>query len=125
MTSSMSDPPRRAKGHQPQFFDDPALDQLHAAVLALASELAVAFDRIDTLERLLERSHTLRRNDVECYVPDAPASEERAARRADIAARVLRPFVSYRESLFRDNAAQDGTAPIRRNDQTGTPEHKP
>ena len=40
----------RPKGHRPYYFDDPAIDQLHSAVLALAGELAVAFDRIDTLE---------------------------------------------------------------------------
>jgi len=34
-------------------FDDPAIDQLHAAYVTLATELAVAFERIDTLERLL------------------------------------------------------------------------
>ena len=100
MATPLRDPPRRPKGHQPHFFDDPAIDQLHAAVLALASELSVAFERIDTLERLLERQQPFARTDIETFTPDAAAQAERAARRADIAERVLRPFVQYREDLL-------------------------
>jgi hypothetical protein len=100
VTETLRDPPRRAKGHQPYFFDDPAIDQLHAAVITLASELAVAFDRIDTLERLLERDEKFARSQIDAYRPDSAAQNERAARRADIATRVLRPFVQYREALL-------------------------
>ena len=96
----MRDPPRRSKGHQPYFFDDPAIDQLHAAVLALTSELGVAFDRIDTLERLLERDEKFVRANIDKFVADPPAAEQRAARRADLIGRVLRPFVQYREDLL-------------------------
>lgn len=96
----MREPPHRAKGPQPYFFDDPVMDQLHAAVITLASELAVAFDRIDTLERLLERGSGISRKDIDTFTPDATAQQQRAARRTDIAARVLRPFVNYRESLL-------------------------
>lgn len=103
-------PPRRPKGQQPTFFEDPAIDQLHAAVITLASELAVAFDRIDTLERLLERNGTTTRGDIEQFVPDEQVRQQRAARHADIAERVLRPFVNYRESLF-EQAAQQADAP--------------
>jgi hypothetical protein len=105
MSKSMRDPPRRARGQQPYFFDNPAIDQLHAAVITLASELSVAFDRIDTLERLLQRDGTFSRSDIDTFAPDAAAQAERAARRTDIAARVLRPFVQYREVLLQHSAS--------------------
>lgn len=93
----MSDAPTRAKGHKPQYFDDPAIDQLHAALLALAGELSVAYDRIDTLERLLEHSGTLKRTDIDSFELDDAAARERAARRDALIARLLRPFREYRE----------------------------
>jgi len=96
----MSDAPTRAKGPQPQYFDDPAIDQLHAALLALAAELSVAYDRIDTLERLLERSGALRRTDIDRFEPDDAAALERAARRDALIARLLQPFREYREQLI-------------------------
>jgi hypothetical protein len=94
------EPPRRPKGHHPQYFEQPAVDQLHAAVLALASELAVAFDRIDALERLLAASGALPAGAIDAYKPDEAAVQVRSARHADIAERLLRPFREYREDLF-------------------------
>lgn len=96
----MTDAPTRAKGPLPQYFDDPAIDQLHSALLVLAAELSVAYDRIDTLERVLEHKHGLQRSDLESYEPDEAAAAERAARREALVARLLRPFREYRERLI-------------------------
>lgn len=95
--SEMQSPPRRPKGHRPQLFADPAIDQLHAAFVALATELAVAFDRIDTLERLLEEHTNVGREEIDRYQPDESVAAARAARRADIAERLLRPFRDFGE----------------------------
>jgi hypothetical protein len=100
MSAELKDPPRRAKGHRPQVFDDPAIDQLHAALLAVSTELAVAFERIDTLERLLEQRVGVERREIVGYRPDEGAAADRAARRADLAERVLRPFRDYREDVL-------------------------
>lgn len=99
-TPPLGTPPTRPKGHRPYYFDDPAVDQLYSAFLALSTELAVALQRIDTLERVLEARGGVSREDLERYVPDDEAASEREARRADLAARVLKPFVDYREDLF-------------------------
>ena len=96
----MTDAPTRAKGPLPQYFDDPAIDQLHSALLALAAELSVAYDRIDTLERMLERKGTLSRAEIDRFEPDEPALQERAARREALVARLLRPFRDYRDHLI-------------------------
>lgn len=93
----MRTPPDLPKGHRPQVFDDPAIDQLHAAYVALATELSVAFDRIDTLERLLVEHAGLTREAIEQFTPDAAAAEARSERRAQLAARLLKPFRDFRE----------------------------
>ena len=43
----------KAKGRRPYFFDDPAVDKLLAMTMALAGELAVTRERLDTVERIL------------------------------------------------------------------------
>lgn len=100
MTATRREPPRRPRGHQPQYFDDPAIDQLHSALLALATELSVAFDRIDTLEQILEQRAGVARAEIDAFVPDDAAVARRTARRSDIAERLLRPFVDYRANLI-------------------------
>jgi hypothetical protein len=96
----MQEPPRRTKGHRPYYFDDPAIDQLYAAFLALAAELSVACERLDTVERLLERRGGPSRADIESFRPDEAAAGERAAKRAALVERLMRPFREYREDLF-------------------------
>ena len=91
-------PPTRPKGQRPQVFDDPAVDQLHAAYVALATELAVAFERIDTLERLLEQRAGVARAEIDGYVAEGEVAAARAARRADLAQRLLKPFRDFREA---------------------------
>lgn len=95
--SEMQPPPRRPKGRRPQLFADPAIDQLHAAFVVMATELAVAFDRIDTLERLLEQHSQVSREEIDGFQADEAAQAARAARRADLAERLLRPFRDFRD----------------------------
>ncbi|NQV21624.1 MAG: hypothetical protein HQ511_09430 [Rhodospirillales bacterium] len=66
----MSEPaklPKKAKGARPYFFDDPAIDKAIALVMGLAGEVSVMHDRLDTIERLLEKNSTLSRNDIEGF----------------------------------------------------------
>ena len=107
--SDMREPPEFPKGHRPQVFDDPAIDQLHDAWLALATELAVAFDRIDTLERLLESRVGVARADIEGDVASEAVAADRARRRSDLAHRLLRPFREFREAAIA--RAQHAEAP--------------
>jgi len=50
---------RRAKGKRPQFLDDPAVERVMSIAMSVAAELAVARERIDTLERLLAQKGIL------------------------------------------------------------------
>jgi hypothetical protein len=85
---------------RPQYFDDPAVDHLHSAFLALAAELSVAYDRIDALERLLESKGVLQRAEVEQFAPDERAESERAVRREAFLRRILQTFTDQRDELL-------------------------
>ncbi len=87
--------PRIAKGHRPEFYEDPAIDQLFAIVTALTGEISVLFDRLDTLERLLIEGGSLRTNAVEAYVPDASAATLRGERRDELLRRVFAVLEIY------------------------------
>jgi hypothetical protein len=100
---------RAAKGRKPQYFADPATDKLLSMVLALTQELSVARDRIDTLERLLERAGVLDGKTVEEYLPSAEAASERAERRAGMLRRVFRGAEWEARDLERQDVA--GAAP--------------
>jgi len=106
-------PPKVAKGHRPQVFDDPALDQLYAAYVTLATELSVAFDRIAVLERTLERHAGVSRELVEQVALEEQQNPERAAKRAELAERLVRPVRDFREAHIAaaDAARSDGDLP--------------
>lgn len=94
----MKEPPLFPKGHRPQVFDDPAVDQLYAAYVALATELAVAFDRIDTLERAVIAGGELSRERLEQLSLEAVQDPARLAQRNALAERLIRPFRMFREA---------------------------
>jgi hypothetical protein len=81
---------RRAKGKRPFFLDDPAVERVLSITMGVATELAVARERIDTLERLLVQRGVLQPQDIEQYVPDAAAMAARDAWSREYLARILR-----------------------------------
>jgi len=70
----------------------PEEDRLLAMVAALASELAVVRERLDTVERLAEAAGVLARASIENFVPDAAASTERDTLRRRLIDRIFRPL---------------------------------
>jgi hypothetical protein len=89
--------PSLAKGIRAQFYDDPAIDQLFAIVTALTGEISVAFDRLDTLERVLVQARSLPAGAVESYVAQGDDAERRARNREDLLRRVFAVFEAYAE----------------------------
>ena len=81
---------RRAKGARPYFFDDPTSDKLLAMVMALAGEVSVLSDRLDSVMRVAAERGSLDLDAVENYMPSAEVRVERDARRADFLDHVLR-----------------------------------
>ncbi|MFT4562977.1 MAG: hypothetical protein ACI9BW_002729 [Gammaproteobacteria bacterium] len=89
---------RKAKGERPTFFQDPNVDKVVAMVMGLAGEVAVMHDRLDTLERFVEKSG-IKRSDIEKYRPSAKVSAERAAWREQFLGEVLRIVEIEQEAL--------------------------
>jgi hypothetical protein len=82
--------PRFTRSKRPHFFDDPAVDQLLGIVLGLTQEVSVLRDRVDTMERLMDRNGAVSRADIEAYAPDAEGQAERARVRNEYLQRVFR-----------------------------------
>jgi len=80
----------RAKGARPYFFSDPTADKLLSIVMALAGEVSVLRDRLDTMERLIEKGELPRREAIEAYEPAAGVRAERDAWREEFLNRILR-----------------------------------
>ncbi len=79
----------KAAGKRPYFLDE-EVETVLAITMAVVQELAVARQRIDTLERLLEGKGVLRKAEIEAYTPDPSAAIERALMNQEYIARVLR-----------------------------------
>lgn len=79
----------KAKGKRPAFSDDPQVDRLVAMVMALAGEVSVLRERLDTVERLLADTGALPADAIEAYEPSDAVLEEREQWRAAYLDRVL------------------------------------
>lgn len=90
---------KRAKGKRPDYFDDPAIDRLYSLTLALAAEVSVLRERLDTVERLLDDTGVVRRADIEGYEPDRAAGEERGLATRAYIARIMRGFSQDVEAM--------------------------
>ncbi len=94
--------PRSAKGKRPQYFEDPACDKLHFMIMALIEELSVTRDRVDALERVLERKGVSTLEDVDRFESTDEDIDQRNERRAAYVAKIMK--------CFADEAAQASRA---------------
>lgn len=81
---------KKAKGKKPVFFSDPHIDKMVGIVMALAGEVSVVRERLDTIERLVEQKGLFSQAEIDAYRPDPQAAEERVRWRAEYLARILR-----------------------------------
>jgi hypothetical protein len=61
---------RTVKGRRPQFNDDLAMDNAHGMIMALATELAVLHDRMDSMARIAERKGVMLTEEIDAFEPD-------------------------------------------------------
>ena len=94
--------PRSAKGKRPQYFHDPAVDKLHIMLMTTIEELSVARDRIDTLERLIEKKGILKISEIENFEPNTQESLERTSRRIQYIKRVLKGITDEKDQLSKE-----------------------
>ena len=76
-------------GKRPWFLDR-EVERVLAITMAVAQELAVSRQRVDTLERLLRAKGILTENEIEYFEPEADAATERALWTQEYLARILR-----------------------------------
>lgn len=99
----MNQPADRAPAPQPhrepvQFFDHPDTDMLMSMVVALAGEVAVLRDRLDTHERLGQEHAAISPAAVDEFRPDRTVAEERNVARLAFLRRVLAPALDCASS---------------------------
>jgi hypothetical protein len=80
----------KSKGGRPYFFNSAETERVMNIAMAIATELAVVHERMDTIERLLEAKGILKQNEIEAFVPTDEQAEERQLWHARYAARILR-----------------------------------
>lgn len=90
---------RKAKGKRPYYFSNPDVDKLLSMIMALTGELAVARDRIDTLERVASNKGLFSSDDIENFKLDAEALQARADRHKQLLREVNRILVGELEDL--------------------------
>jgi hypothetical protein len=97
----------KPQGKRPYFFDDPAVERVLAITMAVAQEVSVLRERLDTIERLLEKNGSLKRGDIERYEPDPVSATERAEWQRMYIARVLRIVQQELEALHQPERNHD------------------
>ena len=97
----------KAKGKRPAYFDDPATDRTLSIVMAIAGEVAVMRERLDTIERLLDAKGSISRADIEAYTPDRQAGQERGMLHKEYIARILRGVQQDMEALAEKGPSVD------------------
>jgi len=90
--------PRVAKGAQPSFFEQPAMEAMYGMLVVMLEEICVLRDRLDTCERLGEQGIPVTRDSIEAYQPDADADAERETRRRQTIDRVMRPVRTLQQA---------------------------
>lgn len=97
---------RTIKGRRPRFHDEREIDRLHGMVMAMATEMAVLYERIDTMERVAANKGVMLREELANYRPDDAVQSDREAWRQRFLGRL---FYLYREELDDRLEGEDDT----------------
>ena len=92
----------KAKGARPYFFDDPAVERVLSITMAVATEVAVLRERMDTIERLMETGIPVTKAAIDAYKPTDDAGRERQEWHAAYVARILRIVQQELQALEND-----------------------
>lgn len=97
----------KAKGKRPYFFRDPDVERVLSITMAVAGELAVLRQRLDTIEALLEALGSITEADIENFEP-TPARQARRGRwTQEYLARILRIVQQEIEALGVDEPTSE------------------
>lgn len=90
---------RNAKGKRPDYLSDPTSEKILAMLMALAGEVSVMRDRMETIERLSEKNGVFSIEDIENYAPSGDEQVVRQKRRAEYLQRIFRTVQEGIEDL--------------------------
>jgi hypothetical protein len=102
----MKTPKRTIKGRRPRFHEEREIDRLHGMVMAMATEMAVLYERIDTMERVASNKGVMLREELANFRPDDDVQGQREAWRQGFLGRL---FYLYREELDDRLEGEDDT----------------
>jgi len=91
----------KAKGKRPYFFNDPDVERVLSITMAVAGELSVMRQRLDTIETLLDARGHISRKEIEAFTPNAEQEAARSHWNQEYIARILRILQQQREALHR------------------------
>lgn len=91
----------KARGKRPWFLEDKDSERVLNIVMALAQEVSVMRQRLDTVERLLETKDVITRADIEAFTPSKEEAEARGAWNQEFIARILRIVQQENEAVER------------------------
>ena len=97
----------KARGKRPYFFRDPDVERVLSIVMAVAGELAVLRQRLDTIEALLDARGSISREDIENFEPTAGRQAERGRWTEEYLARILRIVQQEIEALGTDEPTSE------------------
>ena len=89
----------RAKGKRPNTLQDYNAERTLSILMAIAAEVAVVKERLDTVERLLDTKGTISRADIEAYEASGDAAYERALATKEYVARIMRGMQQEMEAM--------------------------
>jgi uncharacterized protein YnzC (UPF0291/DUF896 family) len=98
---------KKAKGKRPNFLDDPAIERVLSITLAVAGELAVMRERMDTIERLLQNGQPVTREAIDQFQPSMEEARERAMWQQEYLSRIFRIVQQELEALESDDTSSE------------------
>ena len=99
MSEKITKLPSNPKGKKANFYKDPSIDRLFSIITLLTQELSVTYDRIETLERVLESKGTISRSEIENWLPSDQEEAERTERREAFISRIFHVIHEDAEAL--------------------------
>ena len=92
------------------FFDDPAVDRVLGITMAVAQEVGMVLERLDTMERLLVQSGALQPGALQAYVPDPAVAKQRLVMQEAFVTRLLRVVEQELVALRAEQAGRSAGA---------------
>jgi hypothetical protein len=92
----------KPKGKRPYFLENADVERVMAITMAVAQELAVMRERLDTVERLLE-AKGITQADIDAFVPTPEQADQRGAWHQEYLARIMRIYQQEIEALAKPN----------------------